>query len=178
MINPSHEVPVSPEVQQWFQTVDKNGSGQIEWEELQAALVNGRSEHFSPTACKLMVGMFDHDHTGTIGIKEFQLLFNYINQWLTVFRIYDQDQSGSINESELARAFQQMGFQFSPEFIKFLIEKNDNKNHQQITVDQFIVCCVQIQRFTESFRVKDKEMKGIVTLGFEEFLSIALSCLT
>lgn len=41
-----------------------------------------------------------------------------------------------------------MGFRFSPEFIKFLVTKSDLKNHKQMSVDQFIVICVQIQKFT------------------------------
>ena len=45
-------------------------------------------------------------------------------------------------------ALQQMGFRFSPEFVKFLVSKSDFKTHSQMSVDQFIVVCVQIQRFT------------------------------
>lgn len=169
---------MSPEVQQWFQAVDRDGSGQINWEELQSALVNGQGEHFSPQACKLMIGMFDADKSGTIGITEFQLLYNYINQWLGVFKNYDSNRSGSIEEQELGMAFQQMGFRFSPEFIKFLIARSDLKNHQQISVDQFIVVCVQIQRLTEAFRVRDKEMKGSINIAFEDFLTVAINCTT
>lgn len=123
-----------------------------------------------------MISMFDTDHTGTIGIHEFQLLYNYINQWLAVFKNYDRDQSGSIEESELSQAFQQMGFRFSNEFVRFLVNKCDVKTHTKMSVDQFIVACIQIQRFTEAFKAKDREMKGVITLGFEEFLSIALDC--
>ncbi|KAJ8950871.1 hypothetical protein NQ318_011167 [Aromia moschata] len=167
---------VDPQVQQWFQAVDKDRSGQINWQELQAALINGQGQNFSTTACKLMIGMFDTDKTGTIDINEFQLLYGYINQWLTVFRNYDRDSSGSIEEPELGQAFQQMGFRLSPEFVKFLIARSDMKDHKQMSVDQFIVTCVQIQRFTEAFRAKDTELKGVITLAFEEFLSIAINC--
>lgn len=167
---------VHPEILTWFQAVDKDRSGQISWEELQAALVNGQGERFSPTACKLMISMFDSDRNGTIGVNEFQLLYNYINQWLAVFKNYDRDQSGSIDEPELAQAFQQMGFRFSPEFIKFLIAKSDIKTRSKMSVDQFIVICIQIQQFTEAFKKRDTERKGVVTLGFEDFLSISLSC--
>ena len=45
-------------------------------------------------------------------------------------------------------ALQQMGFRFSPEFIKFLIARCDLQNHKHMSVDQFIVICIQIQRFT------------------------------
>ncbi|KAJ8975138.1 hypothetical protein NQ317_015272 [Molorchus minor] len=147
---------VDPQVQQWFYTIDKDRSGQINWEELQAALVNGQGQNFSSAACKLMIGMFDTDHTGTIDVNEFQLLFGYINQWLSVFKNYDRDSSGSIEEAELAQAFQQMGFRFSPEFVKFLISKSDLKNHKQITVDQFIVTCIQIQRLQKPFEERIK----------------------
>lgn len=71
-----------------------------------------------------------------------------------------------------------MGFRFSPEFVKFLIEKSDPENHKIMSVDQFIVVCVQVQRFTEAFRQRDKEMKGSITIGFEDFLSVALNCST
>jgi len=78
----------------------------------------------------------------------------------------------------LLSAFQQMGFRFTPDFLKFLIQKSDLKNHQSISIDQFIVTCVQIQRFTEAFRDRDTERKGEITVGFEEYLAIALNCST
>ncbi|XP_022915482.1 peflin [Onthophagus taurus] len=167
---------VSPDIQQWFHTVDRDRSGKINSHELQSALVNAQGKNFSDMACQLMIGMFDHDKSGTIDINEFQQLYSYINQWLTVFRTYDRDNSGHIEEHELANAFQQMGFRFSPNFIQFLIHKSDLEAHKQMSVDQFIVACVQIQRFTEAFRQRDNERKGMITLGFEDFLSVALSC--
>jgi Ca2+-binding EF-hand superfamily protein len=71
-----------------------------------------------------------------------------------------------------------MGFKFTPDFVKFLIAKSDLQHHRQMSVDQFIVVCVQIQRFTEAFRVRDKELKGVITIGFEDFLSVAINCTT
>lgn len=49
----------------------------------------------------LCSGMFDRDRSGTIDVNEFQLLYNYINQWLAAFRTYDRDGSGHIEEPEL-----------------------------------------------------------------------------
>lgn len=94
---------MNPEVQQWFSMVDTDRSGQINSRELQAALVNGQGQNFSMTACELMILLFDKNKDGSIGVEEFQQLYNYINQWLSVFRIYDRDQSGSIEESELSQ---------------------------------------------------------------------------
>lgn len=189
---------VNPEVQQWFNAVDRDRSGAINAKELQAALVNGQGKNFSDSACALMIGMFDHDKSGTIDVNEFQQLYAYINQWLTVFRTYDRDQSGNIEEAELAQgkylhftkiltsnqlisihpALQQMGFRFSPDFITLLIKKSDLQSHRVMTVDQFIVVCVQIQKFTEEFRKRDTNMAGTITIGFEDFLGLALNCST
>lgn len=71
--------------------------------ELQQALVNAEGQNFSPTACRLMISMFDKDKSGTISLFEFQELYNYINSWLGTFRMYDKDQSGNIEEPELAQ---------------------------------------------------------------------------
>lgn len=46
--------------------------------------------------------MFDKDRTGHINVEEFEKLYTYVNQWLAVFKTYDTDQSGSIEEKELS----------------------------------------------------------------------------
>ncbi|CAD7014686.1 peflin [Ceratitis capitata] len=173
---PPQNAQVSPQAQQWFNMVDRDRSGKINSNELKAALVNGRGENFSDSACKLMISMFDKDASGTIDIYEFEKLYEYINQWLMVFKTYDRDGSGHIDENELTQAFTQMGFRFTPEFINFLVKKSDPREHKEVSVDQFIVLCVQIQRFTEAFRQRDSQQNGIITIGFEDFLSIAIGC--
>lgn len=75
-------------------------------------------------------------------------------------------------------ALSQMGFRFSENFIKFLINKSDQQAHKSVSVDQFIVLCVQIQRFTEAFRARDQQQTGTITINFEDFLGVALECST
>lgn len=69
----------------------------------------------------------------------------------------------------------QMGFRFSPQFVQFLIGVHD-PHRKDISVDQFIVLCVKIQRFTDAFRQRDSQQQGVITIGFEDFLGIALAC--
>ncbi|XP_047021987.1 peflin [Helicoverpa zea] len=166
---------VSPQVQQWFRAVDKDQSGFITAVELKSALVNAQGQTFSETACNLMIGMFDKDRSGHINVEEFEKLYTYINQWLAVFKTYDTDQSGHIDEKELSEALTKMGFRFTPEFVSFLVKRCDS-NEGKVSVDSFIVLCVQIQRFTEAFRARDTQQNGTVTIGFEDFLTVALSC--
>ena len=45
--------------------------------------------------------MFDRDKSGTITVNEFGDLFNYINQWKSLFESIDRDRSGYIEQGEL-----------------------------------------------------------------------------
>lgn len=165
---------VDPTVIAWFQAVDTDRSGKISASELRAALSNGNWTMFSMEVCKLMIGMFDRDLSGTIDIGEFQQLYTYINKWVGIFRTYDRDQSGSIEHQELIQAFQQMGYRLSPDFIHFVISKY-NPTSRKLTLDAFIESCVRIQRLTDAFRARDQGMKGVISISYEDFLNVAYS---
>jgi len=51
---------------QVFQRVDKDHSGAISASELQSALSNGTWQPFNAETVRLMLGMFDRQHRGTI----------------------------------------------------------------------------------------------------------------
>ena len=53
---PPQQPSVDPQVQQWFNAVDSDRSGQISASELQKALVNGNWSNFSEEACRMMIG--------------------------------------------------------------------------------------------------------------------------
>ncbi|KAL2723141.1 peflin [Vespula maculifrons] len=170
------ESQIRPEVQQWFALVDKDGSGRITATELQAALANGKGGTFSESACKLMINMFGHKQNGTIDVVEFQDVFKYINSWIDFLRSIDLDNSGSIQENELNEVLIKMGYKVSPKFVQFLMQKCDPGNCQSMSVDQFIVFCIQLDKFTGAFKARDTDRKGSISIEFEDFLTIALDC--
>jgi len=164
---------VDTKIQQWFNAVDQDRSGQIDFKELQRALVNGNWSNFSEEACRMMVDMFDRDKTGQINLQEFSSLFNYINQWKSLFESIDRDRSGYIEQAELTQAFNQMGYRFTPTFIQNVLSKYEPRS-RKLTLDNFIVVCVQIKRLTDSFRTRDREMRGQAMLQYEDFIGLAL----
>lgn len=163
----------NPQIAQWFNAVDQDRSGQIDGKELQKALVNGNWSNFSEEACRMMIDMFNASGTGQLNITEFGALFNYINQWKALFESIDRDRSGFIEQNELMQAFQQMGYRFSPTFIQNLLTKFDPRS-KKLTLDNFIVASVQIKRLTDSFRTRDREMRGSATLQYEDFVGLAM----
>jgi len=168
---------VDPQIAQWFHAVDQDRSGHIDAKELQRALVNGNWSHFSEEACRMMITMFDKDKSGTISMVEFGALFAYINQWKAMFEGVDRDRSGYIEEGEFQQALQGMGYRFSQTFVQNLLSKYDQKS-RRMTLDNFIVASVQIKRLTDSFRSRDREMRGSATLGYEDFIGLAMGAHT
>lgn len=56
--------------------------------------------------------------------------------------------------------------------LRDLITNMQLFNNIQHNLSMFIkVCCV-----TEAFRTRDTEQIGTITIGFEDFLGVALSC--
>ena len=57
------------QIRQWFLAVDSDRSGQISAMELQRALVNGNMSKFSEETCRMLISMFDNNHSGTIDVS-------------------------------------------------------------------------------------------------------------
>jgi len=164
----------NPQVQQWFAAVDADHSGRITAPELQAALMSSNGRSFADSCCRLMIGMFDGG-SGAIDVNGFGHLYNYVNQWLNAFKSYDRNQSGYIDTNEFMQALQTMGYRFSHQFVDILARKFGDKSGAGLPVDGFITACILIQKFTDGFRQKDLQQQGMITISYEDFLSMVLS---
>ncbi|CAG5116682.1 unnamed protein product [Candidula unifasciata] len=166
--------PIDPQIQQWFSSVDSDRSGRITALELQKALVNTNWTPFNEETCRLMIGMFDKDLSGTIDIYEFQALWHYIQQWKQTFDRYDVNKSGSIEGTELQQAFRTMGYNVSPQFVQIVVVKFDHHGRRAITLDNFIQSSVMLKSLTDAFRQRDPSMTGSIRISYEDFMSLAV----
>ncbi|CAH8584314.1 unnamed protein product [Heterobilharzia americana] len=158
-----------------FRRVDKDGSGSISANELQASLSNGLGTVFNLRTVQLMITMFDRDMNGTIGFDEFCSLFKYVQDWQQCFRRYDRDNSGSIDRQEFSNALCSFGYRLSPQFIQLMISRFDRNRRGCIAFDDFIYACVCLQTLTGAFRQYDYRMVGQAQFSFEQFLTAAFS---
>lgn len=158
-----------------FIRVDRDRSGSITANELQSALSNGTWQPFNPETVRMMIGMFDRDHSGTINFEEFKALWKYITDWLNCFRSFDTDHSGNIDRNELKNALTTFGYRLSDGFYTLLVQKFDRDGTQTIKFDDFIQCCVLLQTLTAAFKYHDTDMDGWIRISYEDFLRLVFS---
>lgn len=158
-----------------FTKIDKDGNGRITAYELQQALSNGSWTPFNPETVRLMISMFDRDNSGAIEFNEFIALWQYVTDWQKTFRSYDTDNSGSIDKNELKMALTNFGYRLSDKIYSMLITKFDKRGQNSILFDDFIQCCVVLQVLTKSFKGRDHNLNGWITIGYEDFLSMVFS---
>jgi len=157
-----------------FSQVDKDRSGQITAQELGQALSNGSWSPFNPETVRLMIMMFDRDHTGTIGFNEFAGLWKYVTDWQHCFRGFDRDNSGHIDFNELKQALTSFGYRLSDPTVGLFLKKYDKQGRGVIFFDDFIQLCVQLQSLTEAFRRFDTNQNGWINIHYEQFLSLVV----
>ncbi|XP_072044321.1 LOW QUALITY PROTEIN: sorcin-like [Amphiura filiformis] len=163
-----------PSLWHWFQAVEADNSGQITAEELQNALVNGNWSPFNKETCRLMIGMFDKDKSGTINFQEFAALWKYIQDWKQCFDRFDTDRSGNIDANELHNAFRTFGYNLSMAFCHLIVQKFNRVDRMRINFDDFIQCCVMLKSLTGAFKQKDTSQTGSIRIHYEEFLEMVL----
>jgi Ca2+-binding EF-hand superfamily protein len=157
-----------------FQKVDRDGSGSINANELQSALSNGTFSPFNPETCRLMIGMFDRNNSGTIDFDEFGALWKYVTDWQNCFRSFDRDNSGTIDRAELLTALTSFGYRLHPTTVDMLVKKFDRLGQGSVAFDDFIQCCVVLHTLTSAFRQHDTDQDGVITIHYEQFLQMVM----
>jgi len=165
---------IDPTLWGWFQAVDQDRSGSITAEELQKALLNNNWSHFNAETCRLMIGMFDKNRSGTIDIYEFAALWKYVQDWKQCFDGFDRDRSGTIDEQELQQAFTTFGYRLTPQFSHLCVRVFDRHNVKTMKFDDFIQCCVMLKTLTDAFRKYDTNQSGVININYEQFLEMVL----
>ncbi|XP_063915576.1 programmed cell death protein 6 isoform X2 [Zophobas morio] len=158
-----------------FQRVDRDRSGYINADELQLALSNGTWSPFNPETVRLMIGMFDRRNRGQVSFDDFGALWKYVTDWQNCFRSFDRDSSGNIDKQELKTALTTFGYRLSDGLVETLIRKFDRHGNGTILFDDFIQCCIILYTLTAAFRQHDTDQDGVITIHYEQFLSMVFS---
>jgi len=149
--------------------------------------------------------MFDRKNSGSINFEEFGALWKYVTDWQNCFRSFDRDNSGNIDQPELRQALVTFGYRLSEPIVTMLLKKFDRNGSGTIYFDDFIQCCIILyvsfgkyyclfsfsnlfsemprlkihfylfQTLTNAFRQHDTDQDGVITIHYEQFLTMVFS---
>ncbi|KAK0526595.1 hypothetical protein OC834_004745 [Tilletia horrida] len=172
----------NPQLWGWFVAVDRDGSGNITPVELQQALVNGDWSPFDLDTVKMLMAIFDVDRSGHITFKEFEGLWRYVQDWQGVFRHFDQDRSGSIDQSELQNALRNFGYNLNPRLLQMLVAKYINPETASGSAGSLQPApgrggapSITFDTLTESFQRFDHQRTGWAQISYDQFMDACLS---
>nr|XP_013813207.1 PREDICTED: programmed cell death protein 6 isoform X4 [Apteryx mantelli mantelli] len=137
-----------------------------------------------------MAAGYQYRPNGGAGLADPSFLWN-------VFQRVDKDRSGIISDNELQQALsngtwtpfnpatvrsilgmfdrENKGYRLSDQFYDILIRKFDRQGRGQVAFDDFIQCCVVLQRLTDVFRRYDTDQDGWIQVSYEQYLSMVFS---
>lgn len=147
-----------------FRTFDVDGSGSIDADEL-TAVFKQMGQGASKDDVQELLEQFDADNSGGIEWLEFLEMMRFfysakkedyvkeflepakafpqfnddeISVFVQTFRMFDLDDSGSIDANELATVFAYMGMSSTPEVVAAVIEKYDADGSGEIEWNEFL----------------------------------------
>merc|ERR1711881_404394 len=76
------------------------------------------------------------------------------------FSQVDRDNSGKINAKELAECMAKVGYKFSEEACKMMINMHDRDGNGQVTYDEFVSLHQYIGQMQDAFKKVDTDRSG------------------
>ncbi|KAL4699054.1 hypothetical protein H8959_011711 [Pygathrix nigripes] len=125
---------------QAFSTVDTDGNGTINAQELGAAL-KAMGRNFSEAELKKLISQFDSDGDGEISFEEFMAAVKKARAGLedlqVAFRAFDQDGDGHITVDELKQAMAGLGQPLPQEELDAMIREADVDQDGRVNYEEF-----------------------------------------
>merc|ERR1711998_273771 len=114
------------EIREAFDLFDTDGSGTIDAKELKVAM-RALGLDAKKDEIRRMINDIDKDGSGTIDFNEF----------LKVFRLFDDDETGKISFKNLKRVAQELGENMTDEELQEMIDEADRDGDGEVNEEEF-----------------------------------------
>ncbi|KAJ8276181.1 hypothetical protein COCON_G00079330 [Conger conger] len=172
------------QIDQGFKNLFKQLAGEgmtINTAKLQIILNRVTSKHkdlktngFSKESCRSMVNLMDTTGSGTLGMAEFHVLWEKIKRYLTLFRQFDVDKSGTMSSYEMRLALQSTGFKLNNYLFQLIILRYAEPENLNVDFDSFLNCLIRLETMFKTFRILDTEATGVVSLNFDQWITLTM----
>ena len=149
----------NPAVRDAFNAADKDKSGKIKANEMQAALSSGGFKFNMGTVQKVM-GLFDRDRSGELSLAEFEGVHAFVTTMTSGFRARDRDGSGSLIGPEVREALAASGYVLSEPVFQLLMKKHDKDHTGALGFDEYMELSILIGTVRNVFAYYDATAGG------------------
>ncbi|XP_056657346.1 calpain-1 catalytic subunit [Monodelphis domestica] len=132
-----------------------------------------RTDGFSKESCRSMVNLMDRDGNGKLGLVEFNILWNRIKNYLTIFRKYDVDKSGSMSSYEMRMALEAAGYKLNKKLYELIITRYSEAD-LAVNFDSFVCCLVRLETMFRFFQTMDTNRSGTVNFDLLRWLQLTM----
>ncbi|XP_039901104.1 calpain-1 catalytic subunit [Simochromis diagramma] len=174
-----HESQIDPSFKNLFGQL-AGADMEISVTELQTILNRIISKHkdlktdgFSQEACRSMINLMDTDGSGKLGLTEFHVLWEKIKRYLTVFRQFDVDKSGTMSSYEMRMALESAGFKLTNHLFQLIILRYTEAD-MAVDFDNFVTCLVRLETMFKTFKNLDTDGDGQISLNFVQWITLTM----
>ncbi|NP_001117962.1 calpain 1, (mu/I) large subunit [Oncorhynchus mykiss] len=132
-----------------------------------------KTDGFGPEACRTMINLMDTDGSGKLGLAEFHVLWEKIKRYLTVFRQFDLDKSGTMSSYEMRMALEAAGFKLKNHLFQLIILRYTEAD-LTVDFDNFVTCLVRLETMFKTFKTMDADSDGVIELNFFQWITLTM----
>lgn len=132
-----------------------------------------KTDGFSQEACRSMINLMDTDGTGKLGLTEFHVLWEKIKRYLTVFRQFDVDKSGTMSSYEMRMALESAGIKLTNHLFQLIILRYTEAD-MTVDFDNFVTCLVRLETMFKTFKNLDTDGDGQISLNFFQWITLTM----
>uniref|UniRef100_A0A8C5H159 Calpain-1 catalytic subunit n=1 Tax=Gouania willdenowi TaxID=441366 RepID=A0A8C5H159_GOUWI len=124
-----------------------------------------KTDGFTKESCRSMINLMDADGSGKLGLTEFHVLWEKIKRYLTIFRQFDLDKSGTMSSYEMRMALESAGFKLTNHLFQLIILRYTEAD-MSVDFDNFVTCLVRLETMFNTFHTIDTDKDGQIALNF------------
>uniref|UniRef100_A0A8B9HDK2 Calpain-1 catalytic subunit n=1 Tax=Astyanax mexicanus TaxID=7994 RepID=A0A8B9HDK2_ASTMX len=103
-----------------------------------------KTDGFGKEACRCMISLMDTSGRGRLGLTDFHVLWEKIKRYLTIFREFDLDKSGTMSSYEMRLALESAGFKLTNNLFQLIILRYA-KPDLNVDFDNFVTCLIRLE---------------------------------
>ncbi|KAM9424948.1 calpain-1 catalytic subunit [Pholidichthys leucotaenia] len=132
-----------------------------------------KTDGFTKEACRSMINLMDKDGSGKLGLCEFHVLWEKIKRYLTIFRQFDLDKSGTMSSYEMRMALESAGFKLTNNLFQLIILRYTEED-MSVDFDNFVTCLVRLETMFKTFQNLDTDSDGQISLNFFQWITLTM----